>query len=119
MHAQIGAYSEEGQEWVDELRQVLTENVNYAYNYVQEHFEGVALAKPQGTYMLFLNCTEWCKKHGKTMEELLEAGVSVGVVWLDGRPCFGENSIRVNLALPLSRVKEAFERLDKYVFNAE
>lgn len=29
----------------------------------------------------------------------------------------GPCAIRMNLALPLSRVKEAFERLDKYVFN--
>lgn len=28
-------------------------------------------------------------------------------------PC----AIRMNLALPLSRVQEAFDRLDKYVFN--
>ena len=30
----------------------------------------------------------------------------------------GPYSIRVNLALPLSRVKEAMARMDKYVFNA-
>ena len=34
----------------------------------------------------------------------------------DGR-MFCIHAIRMNLALPLSRVKEAFERLDKYVFN--
>lgn len=28
-------------------------------------------------------------------------------------------AIRMNLALPLTRVQEAFERLDKYVFNGE
>ena len=31
----------------------------------------------------------------------------------------GANAIRMNLALPLSRVKEAFERLDKYVFKVK
>jgi len=30
---------------------------------------------------------------------------------------FGPWSIRMNLALPLSRVKEAFERLRRYVFQ--
>ena len=30
MHALIGAYCKEGQEWLTELREVLTENVNYA-----------------------------------------------------------------------------------------
>ena len=47
MHALVGAYQKEGQEWVDELRQVLSRNVDYAYNYILEHFEGISLAKPQ------------------------------------------------------------------------
>ena len=40
----------------------------------------------------------------------------MGVAWQDGRMFHGPCSIRMNLALPLSRVKEAFERLSKYVF---
>ena len=43
----------------------------------------------------------------------------MGVVWQDGRAFHGATHIRLNLALPLSRVKEAFDRLDKYVVNAE
>lgn len=116
MHALVGAYRKEGAEWVDELRQVLSGNVDYAYDYIKEHFEGVNLSKPQGTYMLFLDCEEWCKKHGKTVDELLKAGWDVGVAWQDGRPFHGEYCIRMNLALPLSRVQEAFRRLDEYVF---
>ena len=116
MHALVGAYRKEGAEWVDELRQVLSGNVDYAYDYIKEHFEGVNRSKPQGTYMLFLDCEEWCKKHGKTVDELLKAGWDVGVAWQDGRPFHGEYGIRMNLALPLSRVQEAFRRLDEYVF---
>lgn len=118
MHALIGAYKPEGHEWVDELRQVLTENVEFAYNYIREHFEGVTVSKPEGTYMMFLDCTEWCRKHGRIIEELERAGWDVGVAWQDGRMFHGPCHIRLNLALPLSRVKEAFERMDKYVFNA-
>ena len=116
MHALIGAYKPEGYEWVDELCQVLTENVNYAYDFIRNNFEGVELFKPEGTYMLFLDCTKWCEKHGKTLDELLHAGAEVGVMWQDGRPFHGKCSIRVNLALPKSRVEEAFDRLKKYVF---
>ena len=54
----------------------------------------------------------------KTMDELLAAGWDVGVVWQDGRAFHGQTHIRMNLALPLSRVQEAFRRLDTYVFNA-
>ncbi len=118
MHALIGAYKTEGYEWVDELRQVLTGNVEFACKYIQDHFEGVEVSKPEGTYMLFLDCTKWCEKHGKTIDELQRAGVEVGVIWQDGRPFHGPCHIRMNLALPFSRVQEAFERLDRYVFHA-
>lgn len=116
MYALIGAYKQEGYEWVDELCQVLTENVNYACDFICKYFEGVKLFKPEGTYMLFLDCTEWCNKHGKTLDELLHAGAEVGVMWQDGRPFHGACSIRVNLALPKSRVEEALNRLKEYVF---
>lgn len=116
MHALIGAYKPEGHEWVDELRQVLSENINYACDFIAENFPGVQVAKPEGTYMLFIDCTEWLKAHGKTIDELEQAGWDVGVAWQDGRMFHGENSIRINLALPHQRVKEAFERMKKYVF---
>ena len=118
MYALLGAYQDEGYEWVKELCQVITGNVDFAYDYIKEHFEGVDLMKPQGTYMLFLDCEQWCKKHGKTVDDLLKAGHDVGVMWQDGRAFHGPYHIRMNLALPLSRVQEAFDRLDKYVFNA-
>ncbi len=117
MHALLGAYQPEGYEWVEELRQVLTGNVNFACDYIARHFQGVEVSRPQATYMLFLDCEKWCAAHGKTMDELLKAGWDVGVVWQDGRAFHGMHHIRMNLALPLSRVQEAFRRLDQYVFN--
>ena len=117
MHALIGAYKDEGYEWVDELLEVLGGNVDYAYDHIINYYKGVKLAKPQGTYMLYLDCEEFCKESGMTMDELLKAGWDVGVAWQDGRPFNRPYAIRMNLALPLSRVKEAFERLDKYVFK--
>lgn len=49
MHALIGAYKPEGYEWVDELCQVLTDNVDFACDYIKKHFEGVEASKPEGT----------------------------------------------------------------------
>ncbi len=118
MHALIAAYSSEGQMWLDELRQVLTGNVDFACQYIAAHFDGVKVSCPQGTYMLFLDCTDWCAAHGATIDELERMGWDVGVAWQDGRMFHGPCHIRVNLALPLSRVEEAFHRLDQYVFNA-
>ncbi len=116
MHALIGAYKPEGYEWVDELCEVLSENVNYGYDYIREHFPGVELSKPEGTYMLFLDCTKWCKEHNKTIDEVLKSAWDVGVAWQDGRPFHMENAVRINLALPKTQVEEAFRRMSEYVF---
>lgn len=116
MHALIGAYEPEGEEWLEELRSVLTGNVDWACAFIQEHFRGVQVSKPQGTYMLYLDCHDWLEEHGKDIEELIRAGISVGVIWQDGRQFRQPDTIRMNLALPKSRVEEAFRRLEKYVF---
>lgn len=118
MYALLGAYEPQGYEWVDELRTVISGNVSWAYEYIAAHFEGVRVSKPQGTYMLFLDCTDWCAAHNKTLDGLLHAGWEVGVGWQDGRPFNGSCHIRMNLALPLTCVQEAFQRLNAYVFNA-
>lgn len=118
MHALMGAYQPEGQQWLEELRQVLTTNVDFACDYIAEHFQGVTVCKPQGTYMLFLDCTAWCQSYGKTIDDILHDAWDVGVAIQDGRMFHGPCHLRINLALPLSRVEEAFTRLDKYVFNA-
>ena len=116
MHALIGAYTDEGQLWVDELREVLTQNVDYAVDFIRTNFEGVTVQKPEGTYMLFADCGGWLKAHGKTLRELEEMCWRVGVALQDGAMFGGPTSVRINLALPLSRVMEAMERLKKYVF---
>ena len=118
MHALMGAYGAEGRAWLDELREVIAGNVDFACRYIAERFDGVALSRPEGTYILFLDCTAWCAARGASLDDLLRAGWRVGVSWQDGRPFHGPCHIRMNLALPLSRVREAFERLDRYVFNA-
>ena len=117
MHALIGAYRPEGALWVDELCEVLTENIGYACSFMEENFKGLHFSRPEGTYMLFVDAEEWCRAHGKTLDELLRAGWDVGVIWQDGRPFHGEFAIRMNYALPRSRIEEAMARLQKYVFN--
>lgn len=117
MYGLLGAYQPEGYEWVDELRETIAGNVDFACKYIREHFQGVEVSRPQGTYMLFVDCTKWCLAHGKTIEDVEKAAWAVGVAVQDGRMFHGACHLRINLALPLSRVKEAFGRLNRYVFN--
>ena len=117
MYALIGAYKEEGHQWLDELRQVLDENITFACDYIRDHFEGVTVTRPEGTYMLFVDCAGWCEKHGKTMDEVIKACHDVGVAVQDGRQFHGKSHLRMNLASPNSRIREAFDRLARYVFT--
>lgn len=117
MHALIGAYNPDGEQWVDELCQTLSKNINYAYDHIMKNYKGIRLSKPQGTYMLFLDCRQWCEENKKEIGWLLKEGWKVGVEWQDGRKFHGEYSIRINTALPFSKIEEAFRRLDQYVFH--
>lgn len=117
-HALIGAYSRTGEEWLDELCEVLSGNINSACDRIAE-FPGVTVSKPEGTYMMFLDCSGWLREHGKTMDELLHRGWEYGIGWQDGRTFQDPAGIRLNLASPRSRMEEAFRRMREYVFCAE
>ena len=116
MHALIGAYSAEGEEWADEMISVIDENFAYACDFIGKNFPGVQVMRPQGTYMLFLDCGEWLAAHDSNLRELEYRGVRAGVIWQNGEDFFGKNSIRINLALPKALLAEALERLKKYAF---
>lgn len=116
MHALIGAYSEEGYVWVDELREVLSGNVQYAVDFIRSNLDGVTVQEPEGTYMLFVDCRRWLAEHEKTLLELEEMCHRVGVALQDGAMFNGPTNLRINLALPQVRVEEAMERLRRYVF---
>ena len=117
MHAMTGGFTEEGAVWVDELCSVLSGNIRYASSFIREHIPGVEFMEPQGTYMMYLDCETWCRQNGVSMDELLRKGVEYGVLWQDGRPFHRPYAIRMNLAVPFELVKEAFDRLDRYVFH--
>ena len=118
MHALIGAYKPEGYLWVDELCAVLSENINYAYDVICREWDGVEVSKPEGTYMLFLHCEEYCRRKGLSIDELIRKGWDVGVAWQQGAPFHDPWGIRMNVALPHSLVVEAMDRLRKYVWES-
>lgn len=115
VHALMGAYCKEGLDWVNELNEVISNNIDYALDFIHNNFKGIEVIKPEGTYMLYLDCTKYLDTHDITMDELLKKGVHYGVCWQDGRPFMNPNTIRMNLALPTSLVEEAFSRLKEFV----
>lgn len=116
VHSLIGGFSAEGEEWVDEMLETIDGNLRYAVDFIHENFKGVKVMKPQGTYMLYLDCADWCREHGVTISELQHRGVRCGVIWQNGEDFCWPGTVRMNLALPYSRTVEAMERLKKYAF---
>lgn len=115
MHALIGAYSEEGAAWTDELCRVLSANVAYAHERLAG-YPGVTCARPEGTYVLLADCRAWCDQHGVSYEDFPRLGWDVGVTWHDGRLFACPGFVRIAVSVPYAQVVEAFERLDRYVF---
>lgn len=118
-HALIGAYSEEGANWLDQVLPVLSANVNLGYEAVTTKLKGVSTFRTEGTYMMFLDCSQWLQEHHMSQKELLQKGWDYGVGWQDGHLFQAPEYIRLNLASPTYRIRDAFERMDKYIFNAE
>ena len=115
-HAFIGAYSAEGRAWRRELLSVLDENARYITDLLNG-IDGVRVSRPEGTYMLFVDLGSYCERTGRSIDEVLKKGWEYGVGWQNGVSFGGKCHIRVNFALPLSRLKEAGERIIKYVLN--
>lgn len=115
MHAAIAAFSPHGMQWVDELTQVIAGNVRIMSARLRENAPEIEFSEPEGTYMMFLDCSRWCADHGKTLDQLLASAWEVGVAIQDGRPFGGECTVRMNLASPAGRIREAADRLAKYV----
>lgn len=118
IYALYGGYCEEGLEWNLELNKVLSKNINYVCDFIEKKFDGVNYTKPEGTYIVFMDCEKWLDKNGKNMDELLKLGYDYGIGWSDGRPFNAPFGIRINLGLPFEKVEEVMQRMDKYIFNA-
>ena len=115
MYSTIGAYSESGQAWADQLLKVLTTNIDIAYDRLTAH-EGIVCSKPQGTYLLYPQTSEWEMRHGVSHEELVRRGVERGVIWIDGDGFGTKGTLRLNVAVPTHKLIEAMDRLDEFAF---
>lgn len=104
------AYSHGGK-WLDRLLPYLEENIRLVQKYA-DGIPGVSLIKPQGTYLVWLDC----RKTGLSAAELSKLIVNKAGVWLDDGYIFGQGGDgfeRINVACPRAVLTEALERLKK------
>ncbi|MBP7778254.1 MAG: aminotransferase class I/II-fold pyridoxal phosphate-dependent enzyme [Acidobacteria bacterium] len=62
--ANMGAYTPDGEEWLSQAVDYVDANTDFAVDYVNSKLPGVKAMKPQGTYLMWLDFTEFSDKIG-------------------------------------------------------
>ncbi|MCI8991838.1 MAG: pyridoxal phosphate-dependent aminotransferase [Eubacterium sp.] len=109
---------EEGEEWLEQLKEYLEGNLTLIRDFLAEKLPRIHLIEPEGTYLVWLdfrdlNMTE------KEREELLGKKAKL---WLDSGIMFGnsgEGFERINMACPRKVLKKALEQLEAAIYDSE
>ncbi len=107
--ATIAAY-EEGDEWVDALKEYLRGNERLFAGFVRRYFPGAVLSKMEGTYLAWVNF-RCLGKDAQALERFMRG--SAGLFLDEGKifGTMGEGYERFNIALPREELKKALTRL--------
>jgi cystathionine beta-lyase len=103
----LAAYRDGG-EWLEQALRYLEANRDYLFDYVTAgKLPGLAMAKPEGTYLAWLDCREAGLPGNAHKFFLQEAGVALndGATFGAG----GEGFVRLNFACPRATLVEALE----------
>jgi cystathionine beta-lyase len=106
--AALAAYRD-GQPWLDEVLRYLEANLDFLLQYVEASLPGITMAKPEGTYLAWLDCRQ-AGIPGNAHEFFVErAKVALNDGAVFGRG--GEGFVRLNFGCPRSTLLEALERM--------
>ena len=107
--AAISAYKN-GAEWLDELRQYISNNKQIVYDYVEANIPDISVVKSDATYLLWIDCSKLTKDSRRLAADIRKKTglyLSAGSVYGKG----GESFLRLNTACPASVLKDGLERL--------
>lgn len=107
--ATIAAYNE-GEEWLDELRDYLFRNYQTVCTFFAEHIPQCPILPLEGTYLVWINCRSTHLTSDEIARRLLHDHrlmVNPGSMYGQG----GEGFIRLNIACPHAMVVDALKRL--------
>ena len=109
-------YTEQGERWLGELLDYLQENVNLVADFLQKEMPRVKMEKPEGTFLCWLDFTEY---HMSDEELLRRINLCAGVVCVPGGwfGPGGEHHLRLNIGCQRRILKEALERICDAVKN--
>lgn len=111
----IAAYNE-GEEWLEALKQYLWQNYTCLRNYFREHLPQFPVVKLEGTYLVWVDCSSLSRSSREIVGCLLEKEkllLNDGSMYGEA----GEGFIRINIACPRSLLMDALNRL-RHAFSA-
>jgi cystathionine beta-lyase len=112
----IAAAYNTGDEWLDQLIVHIQGNVDYAISYFAKELPVVKPMKPEGTYLLWVDC----RGLGLSATELKKLMFEDAHVAFNDGSIFGtegQGYVRINLACPRSLLQEALQRFCKAANN--
>jgi cystathionine beta-lyase len=103
-----------GEEWLEDLRQYLADNLQYVTTYIHERIPQLQVIQPEGTYLVWIDC----RRLGLSRQELKDFFLHEAKVALDMGHIFGpqgEGFVRMNIACPRSTLMKALEQIETAV----
>lgn len=100
---------EEGGPWLKELLEIVSSNMDYVIQEIEEAVPGISINKPHGTYLLWIDY----RKTGLSEREIMDKLINKGKLALEPGSKYGETGVgflRMNVACPLSTVKDGVNR---------
>ena len=107
-----------GHTWLNEVLMYLQANRDFACDYIKQHIPQIKAITPQGTYLLWLDC----RNLGLNDTALKDFFIKQAKLGLNTGLSFGEAGsgfMRMNFALPQSKLKQALVQLRQAVEGVE
>lgn len=99
-----------GEAWLEQLLDHLTENRNFAINFIKEHLPKIEAINPEGTYLLWIDCRDL----GLSDDEIKTLLIQKGKLALEPGPKYGQGGdgfVRLNFACPRETLTDGLNRL--------
>lgn len=104
------AYNQ-GEEWLEAQMHYLKENYKFLQQYIKENIPQIKVTEAEGTYLVWLDCSELPFENDEQLIEFMNKKAEVG---LNPGRWFGDAGsmhMRLNIACPRQRLKEGLDRI--------
>ena len=103
-----------GNVWLNELLQYLTENINYTEEFINKYIPKIKFKRPESTYLLWLDFSELNLSEKRLQHFLInkaKIGLSYGEIFGKG----GNGFQRMNIACTKNTLEKALNQLKKAI----